>query len=141
MQGENAKSFMGTGFRFPVQVDETTGRMKMSSFEEDIKEAIHIILTTKKGERVRNPHFGCGIYEYAFGTTDFTSLKSMEREIFNALVMWEPRIQNIQVKAGIDLKEEGKLNISIDYVVRMTNNPYNLVFPFYMNEGFGENAK
>ena len=37
---DQPESFLGQGFRFPVQVDEATGRFKMSSYEDDIKEAI-----------------------------------------------------------------------------------------------------
>ena len=133
-----AGAFLGRGFRFPVQVDPSTGRMMTSEYEEDISEAIYIILMTRKGERVRNPEFGCGIHEFAFGTTDFTALKEMERKVEEALALWEPRIRDVDVTVSLDQQAEGKLTIEISYVVRMTNNPYNLVFPFYLNEGFGD---
>ena len=136
--GNDANSFLGRGFRFPIQVDEVTGRIKTSAFEEDIKEAIYLILMTKKGERVRNPEFGCGIHDYIFGTMDFTSLKEMERSVEEALILWEPRIRDIDVEVDLDETESGRLVVHIGYVVRTTNNPFNLVFPFYINEGFGK---
>lgn len=135
-----AGAFLGRGFKFPVQVDPATGRMMTSAYEEDISEAIYIILMTRKGERVRNPEFGCGIHDFAFGTTDFTTLKEMERSVEEALVLWEPRIRDVDVTVSLDQEAEGKLVIEIAYVVRTTNNPYNLVFPFYLNEGFGDQA-
>lgn len=58
-QNDFAKDFLGTGWKFPVEVDEITGRIKMSSYEEDIQEAIGIILKTRKGERMMRPDFGC----------------------------------------------------------------------------------
>lgn len=134
-----SKGFLGTGFKFPIQVDPSTGRMKTSSHEEDIKEAIGIILNTRKGERVMNPDFGCGIHEYAFGTADFTTLSLMRKEIIDTLVMWEPRIDEIEVTVDDSQSEVGKIIINISYVVRATNNPFNLVFPYYINEGFGDN--
>lgn len=137
---EDRNSFLGKGFKFPVQVDEITGKMKISSYEEDIKEAIYIILMTKKGERVMNPEFGCGVHDYAFGTMDYTSLNMMERAVREALVLWEPRITDIKVDLEVHGEKEGCVLIYIDYIVRSTNNPYNLVFPFYMNEGFGKDA-
>lgn len=133
-----AGSFLGRGFKFPVQTDPATGRMMTSAYEEDISEAIYIILMTRKGERVRNPEFGCGIHDFAFSTTDFTTLKEMERSVEDALVLWEPRIRDLDVTVTLDELESGKLNIGISYVVRTTNNPYNLVFPFFLNEGFGD---
>ena len=45
---KNGMEFLGTGFSFPVMPDAATGRFMSSSFEEDIKEAIYIILMTKK---------------------------------------------------------------------------------------------
>lgn len=137
---EDTNSFLGRGFKFPIQVDGITGKMQVSSYEEDIKEAIYIILMTKKGERVMNPDFGCGVHEFAFGTMDYTSLSMMERSVREALTLWEPRITDLNVDLEVDEREEGCVLIYIDYVVRSTNNPYNLVFPFYMNEGFGENV-
>lgn len=138
---EDVNAFLGRGFKFPVQVDEITGKMKTSAYEEDIKEAIYLILMTKKGERIMNPEFGCGVHEYAFGTMDYTSLSLMENEVREALTLWEPRIINVNVDLTVDDEKDSCVLISIDYTVRSTNNPYNLVFPFYMNEGFGENAK
>ena len=131
------KEFLGVGWKFPVEDDRTTGRIRTSWYEEDIQEAIHIILMTRRGERMMEPEFGCGVWDYVFETMDASSLARIEREISRALVRWEPRITDIQVLAGPDQAEEGKLNIRINYVVRATNNPYNLVYPYYMNEGFG----
>ncbi len=137
---EGPNAFLGRGFRFPVQVDPITGKVQTSEYEEDIKEAIYIILMTKKGERVMKPEFGCGVHDYAFGTMDYTTLSRMESEIREALNLWEPRIKDLQVNVVIDDVKDGCVLINIGYNVRSTNNPYNLVFPFYMNEGFGENA-
>lgn len=132
------KEFLGVGFRFPIQVDPATGRMQTSSYEDDIKEALHIILMTRKGERVMRPEFGCGIHDFSFGTTDYTSLCSMAHTVKEALILWEPRIKDVEVKVEPDSQEGGRLLVELSYVVRTTNNPYNLVYPFYMNEGFGE---
>ncbi len=137
---DDVNAFLGRGFRFPIQVDDITGKMQTSSYEDDIKEAIYIILMTRKGERVMKPEFGCGVHDYAFATMDYTTLSLMEREVKDALTIWEPRIRDLEVNIVEDDKREGCVLIDINYVVRSTNNPYNLVFPFYMNEGFGENA-
>ncbi|MDR1548446.1 MAG: GPW/gp25 family protein [Hungatella sp.] len=136
----DASSFLGRGFKFPVQADPVTGRMMTSAYEDDIQEAIYIILMTRKGERVRNPEFGCGIHDYMFGTMDFTSLKEIERSVEEALILWEPRIRDIDVEVILEEEDFGKLLVKIGYAVRTTNNPFNLVFPFYINEGFGDSV-
>ena len=137
----SSKSFLGTGFKFPVQVDPNTGRVRTSSEEEDIKEAIRIILGTQPGERPMAPKFGCSVNSFVFASMDYTSVMLLRREIEDSLVLWEPRIKNIDVEIERSPQDSGVLMIQINYVVRSTNNPYNLVYPFYINEGYGENAK
>lgn len=137
MEWEKIRGFLGTGFHFPIEVEEATGRMKTISLEEDIKQAIHIILMTRKGERVMRPEFGCDIYDYAFDTMDYTTLFQMEQAVREALMVWEPRIIDVEVHINKEQETEGLLLIEISYVVRSTNNPFNLVYPYYINEGMG----
>lgn len=134
---EKVKGFLGTGFHFPIEVDEATGRMKEVSLEEDISQSIRIIMMTRKGERVMRPEFGCDIHDYVFGTMDYTTLVQMEHAVREALTIWEPRITQVEVAIDSEQEEEGVLLIRISYVVRSTNNPYNLVYPYYINEGMG----
>ena len=136
-RNDTARNFLGTGFAFPVETDEMTGRFKVAEYEEDIKQAIYIILMTQQGERVMRPDFGCRVHEYTFGTMDYTTVTKMENAIKDALTIWEPRIIDIEVEADTEQQTEGKLIFEISYTVRSTNNPFNLVYPFYINEGFG----
>ena len=129
-----AKEFLGRGWKFPVNVN-AKGEIEMSEHEADIKEAIWIILSTSKGERVMRPDFGCGIYEFVFATINTATLGLIEASVREALTLWEPRIELVNVNVSVGKAEEGKLLISIDYRVRSTNNEFNLVFPFYLKEG------
>ena len=136
-----SKSFLGTGFGFPVRVDPNTGRVVTTSGEEDIEAAIRIILGTQPGERPMTPSFGCGINNFVFDTADYTSIALMKHEVKNALVMWEPRITDIEVEITQPPGKEGVLLIEISYTVRSTNTPFNLVYPFYISEGYNEGAR
>ena len=129
------KEFLGTGWGFPVQADPLSGQIRMVSQEEDIKQALRLILMTRQGERVMRPDFGCRIYDFAFGTADYTSLSRMKHAVEEALKLWEPRITDVEAEVSVADGESGLLQIQIAYRVRSTNNPYNLVFPFYLNEG------
>ncbi len=133
--GISAKDFLGKGIHFPIEPEEASGRLKMVSAEENIKEAIHIILGTRKGERLMHPDFGCDIHDFTFGTMDYGTLSQIEGSVREALIQWEPRIRDLEVEVLRDETRDGRLNIEIHYVVRTTNNPYNLVYPFYINEG------
>lgn len=134
---EKIRGFLGIGFHFPIQVEEATGKMKTVSLEEDIMQAIPIILMTRKGERVMRPDFGCNIHDYIFGTMDYTTLVQMENAVRDALIRWEPRIRDIEVHIDDSQERTGTLYIEINYLVRSTNNPFNLVYPYYVNEGMG----
>jgi len=132
---DSVKDFLGQGWKFPVEVDEATGRIKTVSFEDDIKEAIYLIIMTKVGERMMRPEFGSRAADFTFETMDYTQMVQLQKEIQNALIIYEPRITDIEVEVTADDATVGRLNISISYVVRSTNNPYNLVYPYYINEG------
>lgn len=133
-QKRDGKAFLGTGWKFPIEVDGSTGRIRMSSYEENIEESVRIILGTRKGERVMEPEFGSRLSDYAFETINYTTLYSMKREVEKALTRFEPRITDIQAQVSDERIEKGVLLIRISYVVRSTNNPYNFVYPFYINE-------
>ncbi|MDD4802457.1 MAG: GPW/gp25 family protein [Syntrophomonas sp.] len=128
-------SFLGRGWKFPVQVDSVTGRIMMSDGEEDIAEAIRIILMTFKGERVMRPDFGSRLNDFVFGLTDPTTLGVLESDLRNAIMAWEPRVSKVEVQIQSDKSNSEQLWINIDYTVRSTNNLFNLVYPFYINEG------
>lgn len=151
------KDFLGIGWKFPVSVDND-GKMSMSEYETDIREAIRIILYTAKGERVMRPDFGCGIHDLVFSPLNKATLSLVEQSVREGLTLWEPRIELINVEAvpKESVKEklsefeswdhgtlggiltasgEGMLLVRIDYRVRVTNNRFNLVYPFYLKEG------
>jgi phage baseplate assembly protein W len=130
-----SSEFLGRGWKFPVQVDPATGRIQMSEYEEDIAEAIRIILGTSKGERVMRPTFGCDMREFVFGTTDDTTLRMLEGSIIEAIRIWEPRVEEVEAKAIPDRADPGMVRIHIQYIVRSTNNLFNQVYPFYLFEG------
>jgi len=128
-------NFLGRGWKFPVQVDPVTGRIMMSDGEDDIAEAIRIILMTYRGERVMRPDFGSRLNDYVFGLTDPTTLGVLESDLRNAIMAWEPRVGKVEVHVQQDKSNPEQLWIDITYTVRSTNNLFNMVYPFYINEG------
>ncbi len=125
--------FLGRGWKFPVKVDPRGG-MASSEYEEDVREAIGLILRTARGERVMQPDFGCGIHEMTFSIANTMTIGMIEEMVREALIFWEPRIQVMSVKASIGKSDDGRMDIDINYRVRATNNEFNLVYPFYLKE-------
>lgn len=134
-QRNGGKAFLGTGWKFPVSIDGATGRIEMASNEDSIQESVRIIIGTRPGELPMHPEFGCRIQDYTFASVDYTTLYSMKTEVEHALIRWEPRITQIEAQVSDEQVDEGILLIHVSYVVRATNNQYNQVYPFYINEG------
>ena len=129
-----AKDFLGVGWKYPVRSD-LNGKIALSHYEEDIQEAIRIILGTAKGERVMRPDFGCGVHELVFSPISTATMTLVENSVREALTFWEARIELIRVEASDREAGAGKLLVDIEYKVRVTNNRFNLVHPFYLKEG------
>jgi len=125
--------FLGRGWKFPVNVNSRGGTAS-SEYETDVLEAIGLILRTSRGERVMQPDFGCGIHEMAFSTIDTATAGLVEEMVREALILWEPRIEVEDIKATLESYSQGRMDISIDYRVRATNNEFNLVYPYYLKE-------
>jgi uncharacterized protein len=123
-------NFLGVGWKFPVALDQ--GRIAMAEAEESIRESIWIILATARGERKMRPDFGCGIHDLVFAGNSGETSARVASEVRQALILWEPRIDLIDVSAGTDEAEPTRLLIQIEYRVRATNNRFNLVYPFYV---------
>ena len=87
---------LGSGVAFPLQVDRRGG-IALASDETDVDQAIHLILSTAKGERPMRPDFGCGVHDFVFDTIDATTVAQMEGEVREALDHWEPRIEVVDV--------------------------------------------
>jgi uncharacterized protein len=127
------KAFLGRGWAFPVQ--PAADDVVLVEYEEDIRRAIRIILGTAPGERVMRPDFGCGLRQLAFEPLSTTTMALARHRVEEALITWEPRIDLAEVNVTADGGQAGLLLIDIRYRVRATNTFYNLVYPFYLQEG------
>jgi uncharacterized protein len=134
MAANSAKAFLGIGWAFPPCVAKD-GSTQMAAYEEDVREAILIILSTDQGERLMRPDFGAGLRSFVFGPLSQITLQQVQTRVQEALVKWEPRISVEKVKVTIDPNNQGLLLIAITYMVRVTNTLQNLVYPFFLEEG------
>lgn len=103
------------GWKFPVKPDLTTGRIMLSSYEDDIRESIRIIIMTKKGERMMRPDFGCNIHKYMFDILDVTTIRQIELEIEESIRKWEHRIDDLEVQVEESTEYSGILKINVSY--------------------------
>ncbi len=126
------KSFLGSGMKFPVELDMATGRFKVSSGEESVRESIRIILETNISERLARPAFGTDLAQYTFMDINATALNIMMRNLSERISDQEPRIGNVDIDAEF-YDKQGMLVFTIGYTIIETNIRSNMVYPFYLN--------
>jgi phage baseplate assembly protein W len=126
-----ATRVLGVGWGFPVAL--AGKRYAIARYEESVRQAIVIILSTAKGERVMRPDFGCGLHELLFAPNSSATRGMAEFFVREALRDWEPRIDVLGVEAEDAGAHRGQLLIRIDYRVRTTDTRFNLVYPFYLD--------
>ncbi|HEV7978926.1 GPW/gp25 family protein [Amycolatopsis sp.] len=134
--------FVGRGLAFPVHTD-ATGSVALVGGEREIVESIRLILATSPGERPMRPEFGCAVHDLVFAPADASTAGQIAYEVRLSLERWEPRITLTDVVVGFDEVDRGMLLIDVRYTLRGTNDPRNLVFPFYVippHESLGDGA-
>ena len=131
-ENEVDKSFLGTGMKFPPQINPATGRFVTVSEVESVKESIYLILMTQRSERPLRPMFGSNIMSYTFMDQNRGQLNLVARTVKEQIISQEPRVSEVKVKMEAGA-QRGVLLFNIIYTIQSTNTRDNLVFPFYLN--------
>jgi len=132
---ETNRSFLGRGWGFPPEFNRLTKAVNMLEDEADIKSSLEILLSTRLGERVMVPNYGCNIDELLFKPLTLTLKTFVVDLIKTAILYHEPRIEINKIEIDPTNELEGVLLIILDYTVRATNSRKNMVYPFYKEEG------
>lgn len=129
----NEGGFLGTGWAFPPAFDGRGAGATMVAGEEDVHQALRILLSTNPGERVMRPAWGGGLRRMVFEAMDQSTLTALRDTIEQAVRFHEPRVRLDGVDVDLDERIEGVLRLSLRYTIRRTNTRHNLVFPFYLD--------
>jgi uncharacterized protein len=130
MSTDSSTDFLGRGWAFPLRLDGSGG-FALADGEDDVTEAIRLILGTAYGERPMRPEYGCGIHDLVFDTIDAGLAGRVAADVRASLTRWEPRIEVTDVDAAPDATAPHVLLITVGYRLKATNDRRNLVFPFY----------
>jgi uncharacterized protein len=128
---QNAKTFLGNGLNFPLRID-ARGQVVLVTGSEDINQAIRIILGTTPGERVMRPNFGCQVNNLLFEPIIASTIGLVQDYVLDALRMWEPRIEVLDVKVTTEVGHPGVLLTEIGYRIKATHDTRSIVYPFYI---------
>jgi phage baseplate assembly protein W len=125
-----SNEFVGAGWAFPLRLDYTGG-FELVTDDREIQEAVRLIIGTAYGERPMRPDFGCAIHDFVFADADAATAGRIAYEVRVSLRRWEPRIEIDDVEVTIDEQDRSLLYVEVRYRIKNTNDPRNLVFPFY----------
>lgn len=85
------------GWKFPVDIDETTGKIMTVDDNENIKQSVKIILQTEKSERKMRSNFGTRLNRFMFQNVDLSLVTRMSDEIDRSIRLWEGHIKQLSV--------------------------------------------
>jgi len=129
------ESFLGIGWSFPPAFDSPQSTVVMVTEEEDVMQSLRILLGTRPGERVMQPGFGCNLDIMLFEPITTTLIAFVKELIQTAILYYEPRIELDSININTVEVHDGLILIELNYTIRSTNSRFNLVYPFYLNEG------
>ena len=112
----DAGRVLGRGIAFPPRIAD--GRLAWSEGEQNIRDAIRVILTTDRGERLRLPEFGAGLTRTLFEPNTVATHSQLQQRILRALAAWEPRvaIDSVDVEPDPDDPESAIATITYKLV-------------------------
>ena len=121
---QNKNSFLGKGWAFPPEFSHNDNPTRMSNYEEDIRQSLVILLSTRTGERIHRPDYGTELYRYQFEQLDLTMETMIKSAIEKAVLLYEPRVSLDRIEILI---------IELYYTIRMNNVQQELTYPIYFD--------
>lgn len=110
-------------------------RLRTVAGDASVRQAILLLLSTRPGERVMLPTYGCDLHTLVFQPNDDTTAGLAAHFVRRALERWEPRIELLSVEAWRDREDDARLAITVEYRVRATQRRERLELPFSLEGG------
>ncbi len=110
----NGAKLFGKGMSFPPRVGPD-GRVAWSEGEQNIREAIRIILMTEQRERLRLPEFGGSLGLFLFEPNTVATRHAIQDRITKVLAQWEPRLNVEAVEVEPDATDPQAAIATITY--------------------------
>jgi uncharacterized protein len=85
-----------------------------------VRQALLLLLTTRPGERVMRPTYGCDLHTLVFAPSDGTTEGLAIHYVRSAIERWEPRVEIVRLDAMSAAEEPGRLDVLLEYRARAT---------------------
>ena len=116
----------------PGLVITNRGRVAMVEGAASVRQAILLLLSTRPGERIMRPYYGCNLHRLVFSPNDDTTAGLAIHYVRQALDRWEPRIDvlHLDAIASSNKAYPGLLEIYLEYRLRSTLQSERLTYVF-----------
>ena len=101
-------------------VVDPSGAIDTVADDEAVRQSLLMLISTRPGERVMRPEYGCDLHRLVFSPNDDTTAGLAIHFVRQAVERWEPRVEILRVDANRDPDEATRLAIALDYRVRAT---------------------
>ena len=128
------KEVIGKGWSFPPHFNKYSGGVDIVSQTEEIEQSLAVLFSTKLGDRLFHPDFGCDLQDFQFKSVSIADELEMRRMIEYAVTQFEPRIAIRDLDVDLTGSQEGRLRISLRYTIK--DAPDGLVHPFIYENNF-----
>lgn len=137
MAKEDLYEILGKGWSFPPTFSKTIKGVEIVAKEENVAKSIKIIVLTRLGERFFHPDLGTDINDFVFmRNIDSLDKNKLKKMIEFAIAENEFRVDVDQVDVQNN-RQKNCIEISVAYTIKASNTKYNMVFPFYYEDGAG----
>jgi len=105
-----------------------TGGVEMVEDRDSVRQAVLLLLSTRMGERVMRPDYGCDLHKLVFSPNDDTTAGLAMHYVRQAIEYWEPRIVVERLDASRDEAYPERLNILLEYRLSSSSLRDSLIF-------------
>ncbi|MCA4135435.1 GPW/gp25 family protein [Arthrobacter sp. M4] len=96
------------------------GRLAEVTDAASVRQALLLLLSTRPGERVNRPNYGCHLFRLAFAPADDTTAGLAIHYVARAVEQWEPRITVLALDAFRPEDDPSLLEVRLRYRVKTT---------------------
>ena len=117
---------------------DPSGAIDTVADDEAVRQSLLMLISTRPGERVMRPEYGCDLHRLVFSPNDDTTAGLAIHFVRQAVERWEPRVEILRVDANRDPYEATRLAIVLDYRVRATLQADSLEVAVDLQEGVAQ---
>lgn len=125
---------MVTQLYYPYGIT-ASGRTRLATHDEHIRQLIALVLLTTPGDRVNRPTFGAGLMQIVFAPASTGLQATVEAMVQSALMQWMAelvRVESVSVQVAGSGEE---VEVTVVYTELATNQTNTLTFTQSMTAG------